>query len=145
MTELDLLLRLTLSVLFGGAIGYVREITKKAAGLRTHTLVCLGSAGFTIASFMMAERFSGTDPSRIAAGIVTGIGFIGAGTIFESGGSVKGLTTAASIWVVAAIGLAVGAGFYDIAFIMTVLALVVIQLLQIVEHKYLRASQREGE
>lgn len=143
--QMDLMLRLFLSVVFGGAIGYVREITKKAAGLRTHMLVCLGSAGFTIVSFMMARQYSVSDPTRIASCIVTGIGFIGAGTIFESGGSVKGLTTAASIWIVAAIGMAVGAGLYDVALFTTILALIIIQLLQIVEQKYLRASQREGE
>lgn len=141
--ELEFLLRLLLSVLFGGAIGYFREITKKAAGLRTHTLVALGSATFTIVSIMMAQQLGGADPTRIASNIVTGIGFIGAGTIFVAGGSVKGLTTAASIWVCAAIGMAVGAGLYEISFAATILALVVIQLLQVVEQKFLRASQRE--
>lgn len=143
--EQEMVLRLTLAVFFGGAIGYVRELTKKAAGLRTHILVCLGSASFTIISIMMAKEFGSSDPTRIASSIVTGIGFLGAGTIFQNGGSVKGLTTAASIWVCAAIGMAAGAGFYLIAFITTILALVIIQFLQIVEHKYLRASQREGE
>lgn len=142
--ETEMLLRLLLATVFGGAIGYVRELTKKAAGLRTHTLVCLGSAVFTLVSICMVRGMPGGDPTRIAASVVTGIGFIGAGTIFQTGGSVRGLTTAASIWVCAAIGLAVGAGLYELATVTTVLALIVIQLLQIVEKKYLRESEREG-
>jgi putative Mg2+ transporter-C (MgtC) family protein len=142
--ENEMILRLLLAMVFGGAIGYVRELTKKAAGLRTHTLVCLGSAIFTLVSIYMAKGVPGADPSRIAASVVTGIGFIGAGTIFQTGGSVRGLTTAASIWVCAAIGLAVGAGLYEIATISTILSLIIVQLLQIFEKKYLRESEREG-
>lgn len=142
--ENEMMIRLLLATVFGGAIGYVRELTKKAAGLRTHTLVCLGSTVFTLVSIYMVKGMPGGDPTRIAASVVTGIGFIGAGTIFQTGGSVKGLTTAASIWVCAAIGLAVGAGLYELATLATVLSLIVIQLLQIVEKKYLRESEREG-
>ncbi len=140
----EMMFRLLLSVLFGGAIGYVREIKKKAAGLRTHILVCMGSAIFTIVSILIAQESSVADPTRIAASVVTGIGFIGAGTIYVMGGSVMGLTTAASIWVSAAIGLATGAGFYEIATFSTVLSLIVIQLLQVVEKKFVRSSEREG-
>lgn len=143
--EPEMMLRLLLAVVFGGAIGYVREIGKKAAGLRTHMLVCLGSALFTIVSIMIAQESSAADPSHIAASVVTGIGFIGAGTIFVSGGSVMGLTTAASIWVSAAIGMATGAGFYEIATFSTILALIVLQLLMIVENKFVRPSQREKQ
>jgi putative Mg2+ transporter-C (MgtC) family protein len=142
--EFEMMLRLLLAMLFGGAIGYVREIKKKAAGLRTHTLVCLGSALFTVVSIYMTMGTINGDPSRIAASVVTGIGFIGAGTIFQAGGSVRGLTTAASIWICAAIGLAIGSGLYLISTFATILALLVIQLLQVVEHKYLRESEREG-
>jgi putative Mg2+ transporter-C (MgtC) family protein len=142
--ELDMMLRLLLAVVFGGAIGYIREIKRKAAGLRTHILVCLGSAIFTIVSIMMAQSSSAVDPSRIAAGVVTGIGFIGAGAIFQSGGNVMGLTTAASIWVAAAIGVAAGAGLYDVATFSTLLSLIVIQLLQVVERKFVRPGEREG-
>ena len=142
--EIDMISRLLLAMVFGGAIGYVREIKKKAAGLRTHTLVCLGSAIFTIVSIMMTKGVPGSDPSRIAASVVTGIGFIGAGTIFQTDSRVRGLTTAASIWICAAIGLAVGAGLYTLSTIATVLALIVIQMLQAVEKKYLRESEREG-
>jgi putative Mg2+ transporter-C (MgtC) family protein len=142
--EFDMMLRILLSVVFGGAIGYVREIKKKAAGLRTHILVCLGSSIFTIVSIMMSQSSSAVDPSRIAAGVVTGIGFIGAGAIFQSGGNVMGLTTAASIWVAAAIGVAAGAGLYEIATFSTLLSLIVIQLLQVVERKFVRPGEREG-
>jgi putative Mg2+ transporter-C (MgtC) family protein len=142
--EGEMILRLVLAMVFGGAIGYIREIKKKAAGLRTHTLVCLGAALFTIVSIEMVRGVGGADPSRIAASVVTGIGFIGAGTIFQSGNSVRGLTTAASIWVCAAIGLAVGSGLYYISTVATVLSIIVIQLLQMVEHKYLRENEREG-
>jgi putative Mg2+ transporter-C (MgtC) family protein len=141
--EFDMMLRILLSVVFGGAIGYVREIKKKAAGLRTHILVCLGSSIFTIVSIMMSQSSSAVDPSRIAAGVVTGIGFIGAGAIFQSGGNVMGLTTAASIWVAAAIGVAAGAGLYEVATFSTLLSLIVIQLLQIVEKKFVRPGERE--
>jgi len=142
--QTDMMVRLLLSVIFGGSIGYVREIKKKAAGLRTHMLVCLGSAIFTLVSIYMGEMGGSADPTRIAASVVTGIGFLGAGAIFQTGGSVKGLTTAASIWVCAAIGLAVGAGYYDIATFSTILALIVIQLLQVVEKRFVRPSEREG-
>lgn len=139
-----MIIRLVLAMIFGGAIGYIREIKKKAAGLRTHTLVCLGAALFTLVSIEMVKGINGGDPSRIASCVVTGIGFIGAGTIFQSGNSVRGLTTAASIWVCAAIGLAVGAGLYYVATVATVLSIIVIQLLQIVEQKYLRENEREN-
>jgi putative Mg2+ transporter-C (MgtC) family protein len=142
--ELDMMLRLLLAVVFGGAIGYIREIKRKAAGLRTHILVCLGSSIFTIVSIMMAQSSTAVDPSRIAAGVVTGIGFIGAGAIFQSGGNVMGLTTAASIWVAAAIGVAAGAGLYEVATFSTLLSIIVIQLLQVVERKYVRPGEREN-
>jgi len=142
--QTDMMVRLLLSVIFGGAIGYVRELKRKAAGLRTHMLVCLGSAIFTLISIYMAEGSASADPTRITSSIVTGIGFLGAGAIFQTGGSVRGLTTAASIWVCAAIGIAVGAGYYDIATFSTILALIVIQLLQTVEQKFVRPSEREG-
>jgi putative Mg2+ transporter-C (MgtC) family protein len=143
--EIEVVIRLLLATIFGGAIGYIREIKKKAAGLRTHTLVCLGSAVFTLVSLWMAKGVAGADPTRVAASVVTGIGFIGAGTIFQSGANVHGLTTAASIWVCAAIGLAVGAGLYWLGTFATVLSLIVIGFLQIIENKYLRESEREGQ
>src|SRR3990172_3369786 len=107
----EILLRLILALVLGGLIGLERETVEKPAGLRTHTLVTLGAALFTLIS---KEGFfgSGADPARIASNIVVGIGFLGAGTIWRSGVNVQGLTTAATLWTSAAIGTAAGAGFY---------------------------------
>lgn len=114
---LDMTLRLLLAIALGAVIGYQRERASKAAGLRTHVLICLGAALFTVVSIF---GFSGAvDPSRVAAGVVVGVGFIGAGVIFRGmrGEGVAGLTTAASIWASAAVGLAAGAGLWLIAMI----------------------------
>ncbi len=106
--RLDLLLHLVLAVILGGAIGLERELQQKAAGLRTNILICAGAALFTELSLAMTAEFG--DPSRIAAQIVTGVGFLGAGAIIQGRGIVTGLTTAATMWLVAAIGMAVGFG-----------------------------------
>lgn len=114
----EIILRLMLSTLFSGIIGWEREKEEKPAGLRTHILVSLGST-----LFMMISAYAfpdNGDPTRIAAQVVTGIGFIGAGTILRTGFTVKGLTTAASIWAVSGVGLAVGAGLYLPALITTI-------------------------
>jgi putative Mg2+ transporter-C (MgtC) family protein len=131
--QLELVLRLGLSVALGAVIGLERERDRQAAGLRTHILVTLGATLFTIVS---AYGFSGpsADPTRIAAQIVTGIGFIGAGAILHHRGSVHGLTTAASLWAVAAIGMAAGAGLYPMAIASTGIVLVVLWLLDRVAH-----------
>ena len=127
----EVFLRLALAAALGAAIGFERELREREAGLRTHLLVCLGSALFTIISAYGFHEFltSGgavvrTDPTRIAAQIVTGIGFLGAGAIIRQGISVRGLTTAATLWVAAAIGMAAGAGYYPGAVIGTVLTLI---------------------
>jgi putative Mg2+ transporter-C (MgtC) family protein len=126
----ELLLRVVLAAALGGAIGFERELREREAGLRTHMLVSVGAALFTLVSAYawMDWRFSTAeglvfDPTRIAAQIVTGIGFLGAGAIIRQGLSVRGLTTAATLWVVAAIGMATGAGYYAAAVITTVLVL----------------------
>ena len=125
--ELEMALRLLLAAALGAIIGYQRERAGKPAGLRTHMLISIGSALFTVAS---VSGFTGTvDPTRIAAGIVTGIGFLGAGAILHrEGGIVAGLTTAATIWVSAAIGLAAGAGLYVISAVTTALVMIVLLL-----------------
>jgi putative Mg2+ transporter-C (MgtC) family protein len=127
-TLLDMILRLLLAAALGAGIGYQRERANKPAGLRTHMLIALGSALFTVISIF---GFNGTvDPSRVAAGVVTGIGFIGAGVILRGvrGEHVVGLTTAASIWAVAAIGMAAGVGMYLIATIAAVIAVLVLMI-----------------
>ncbi|MFC1559686.1 MgtC/SapB family protein [Candidatus Margulisiibacteriota bacterium] len=139
--EYEMMVRLLLAVIFGGAIGYVREIEGKAAGFRTHMLVCVGAALFTITSILLAHSYNGVDPSRIASSVVIGIGFIGAGTIFKGGEEVKGLTTAASIWIASAIGLAVGSGLYVISAFTTMLALLIIKGLNIFEQKYMKKGR----
>ena len=127
----EVLLRVVLAGILGGAIGAEREIREREAGLRTHMLVSIGAALFTLVSAYGFSDFhfsnaSGItyDPTRIAAQVVTGIGFLGAGAIIRQGLSVRGLTTAASLWVVAAIGLATGSGYYSAALITTVVVLV---------------------
>jgi putative Mg2+ transporter-C (MgtC) family protein len=127
----DIAIRIAVAALLTGAVGLERELREHAAGLRTHMLVGVGSALFTIVSAYGWQDFTfdrdlGTvlDPTRIAAQIVTGIGFLGAGAIIRQGISIRGLTTAAGLWVAAAIGLAAGAGFYSAAFITTGVVLV---------------------
>jgi putative Mg2+ transporter-C (MgtC) family protein len=138
----ELLLRIALAGVLGGAIGAERELRERGAGLRTHTLVAAGAALFTLVSAYGWHdfRFSTAqgivfDPTRIAAQIVTGIGFLGAGAIIRQGLSVRGLTTAATLWVVAAIGLAAGAGYYSAAVATTVLVLLALWPLRIAAHR----------
>jgi putative Mg2+ transporter-C (MgtC) family protein len=138
----DNLARLSLAAALGGAIGFERELRDREAGLRTHLLVCLGSALFTIVSAYGFREFltSGdqvvrADPTRIAAQIVTGIGFLGAGAIIRQGLSVRGLTTAATLWVSAAIGIAAGAGYYSGAVLGTVVTLVALWPLRIAAYQ----------
>ncbi|MHC4160388.1 MAG: MgtC/SapB family protein [Planctomycetota bacterium] len=121
----DDVLCIVLAVVFGGAIGLEREIRGKAAGLRTNVLICLGAAVFTVISRQMGAGQEGS-MTRIAAGVVTGVGFLGAGAIIRERSGVHGLTTAATIWLVASIGMACGAGFYTLAVISTVVAVVVL-------------------
>ena len=137
----EALLRLLLAAGLGGAIGLERELRDHEAGFRTHLLVSLGSCAFTlVSSYGWSDwTFSNTsgvvfDPTRIAAQIVTGIGFLGAGAIIRQGLSVRGLTTAATLWLVAAIGLASGAGYYSAAVITTLVALVSLWPLRIAAH-----------
>ena len=118
ISEGALVIRLILAVVLGALIGIEREMHGKPAGLRTHAMVSLGACLFTIASMAFGGSDTAVlvDPSRVAAGIVTGIGFLGAGAIFRDENKIRGLTTAADMWMVAAIGLAVGIGYYLAAF-----------------------------
>ncbi len=139
MSTLDIVLRLLSAVVLGGIIGWEREHTARPAGLRTHILVCVGSALITIISI---EGFSNADPSRVAAQIVSGIGFLGAGTIMREGLTVKGLTTAASLWTVAGIGIAVGTGFYLAAAITTVLVFLALVAMYFREKGVIKTTSR---
>ena len=125
--QLDFALRLGVGLFLGAVIGFERELQSQPAGFRTHSVVALGAAIFTVVS-AYAFTGPGSDPTRIAAQIVSGIGFIGAGTILHSRGQIRGLTTAASLWSVAGIGMASGAGLYGVAVIGTVLMLVILSL-----------------
>ena len=127
MPLVDLMLRLLLAAGLGGLIGIERELRRKPAGLRTNILIALGAALFTIMSIQLGHEAGTSD--RIAAQIVTGIGFVGAGAILRSGHNVQGMTTAATIWVNAAIGIAAGAGEYAMAAISTVITLLVLAVL----------------
>jgi len=120
----EIFLRLFLSVIAGGLIGLEREIVHRPAGIRTHMLVSLGSALFVLVTIETLPN----EAARIIAGIATGIGFLGAGTIFKAKDEVHGLTTAASIWAVAAVGLGIGMGFYLMTIVAVVLILLILQL-----------------
>lgn len=141
IADYEIALRLFLACIFGGVVGFERERNDSPAGFRTHILVCLGSALVMVLSMYGFNDFNSInkDPARLAAQVVSGIGFLGAGTILRDKTSIKGLTTAASLWVVAAIGLAAGAGFYFSAFLVT--ALVFITLERSVEYFLFRNSQ----
>lgn len=131
----ELVLRLLLASLLSGIVGLERESRHRAAGLRTHILVSVGSALLTVVSAYGFSAFPlpGRDPARLAAQVVSGIGFLGAGTILREGITIRGLTTAASLWVVAGIGIAVGAGFYLGALVTTVLVTVALLFLNPLE------------
>jgi len=127
MFELELLMifKAVLAIFLGAIIGYERELKYRPAGLRTHILVCLGSALFTVLS---VNAFPGSDPARVATAIVIGIGFIGAGTVIQTKKKVIGLTTAASLWVTASIGMIVGVGYYLLAVVVAGLTYLVLEL-----------------
>lgn len=129
MSIFEIIFKLTLACVLGGVIGLERESLNRPAGLRTYTLVCVGSALAMLVSMDMYYSFNQTvnaDPGRIAAQVISGIGFLGAGTIMREGATVRGLTTAAGLWTVACIGLAVGAGLYIPAIATTILILFVL-------------------
>jgi putative Mg2+ transporter-C (MgtC) family protein len=142
MPPIQLMLRLLLAAGLGGAVGIEREMRQKPAGLRTNILIAVGSALFTALSIQIAH--TGGTPDRISAQIVTGIGFLGAGAILRSGRSVHGMTTAATIWVNAAVGMAAGAGEFLMATMTTVITLVVLAALPPIEAYFERRAGREG-
>ena len=152
--NLDYMLRILIAVIFGFCIGLERELTNKYAGLRTHILVCLGACVFTLISVygfptfapgdnVLIDQATGIrDTSRVAAQIVTGIGFIGAGTVLRNGPIVLGLTTAATLWIAASIGMACGAGMFEIAFAGTLLSILTLVSIRVFERKVLPNSTK---
>jgi len=141
MMEYDIYIRVLAAVLLGFVIGLEREYSNKYAGLRTHILVCLGACVFTIISIHGFPVLAGTtsrDTARVAAQIVTGIGFIGGGTVLRHGETVIGLTTAATLWIAAAIGMACGAGMYDLAIASSLLSVIVLVCVRIFEKNVLK-------
>lgn len=153
--NIDFFIRLSAALILGFALGLERELTNKYAGLRTHILVCLGACVFTLLSIygfptfatgdnVIIDQATGIrDTARIAAQIVTGIGFIGAGTVLRNGPMVFGLTTAATLWLAASIGMACGAGMYDVAIISTVFSIAVLTIIRVFERQILPASVKQ--
>jgi len=146
LTDGQIIWRLLLSVILSGLVGLERQMHRRNAGLRTHILVSLGSCLIMLTSLHVFDIYKGIaslDPSRIAAGVITGIGFLGAGTIIRDREGIRGLTTAASLWVVAAIGLAVGCGFNRAAVFATLLTLVVLLILRYFEDSLLTQEMKK--
>lgn len=146
LSDVELVQRLVLAAFLGGLLGLEREMRQKSAGLRTNILIAIGSALFTLMSYELAEGFA--DPGRVAAQIVTGIGFLGGGAILRTDAGVQGLTTAATIWVNAAVGVAAGGGEFHLAVIATAITLGVLLLLPPLEgliEKQARRWRRNGE
>jgi putative Mg2+ transporter-C (MgtC) family protein len=148
LSEHQMILRLVVAAVLGSIVGIERERLNWVAGLRTHMLVCVGSALFMIVSFsgfadVLGQEHVGLDPSRIAAQVVSGIGFLGAGTIVLRSKVVRGLTTAASLWTVAAVGLAVGGGLYVAAATTTGLIVLILAGIKPMERRLFRARRRQ--
>lgn len=136
--ESIIIIKVALAALLGAVVGFERELARKVAGIRTHSLVCLASALFTSISVDAFRAYSGMmgyDPTRIISNIVVGIGFIGAGAILRHGSKVEGTTTAASLWAIAAIGVTVGVGLFKEAAIITALIFAVLQAVWFIEEK----------
>lgn len=141
LNEWIIIFRLILAAVLSGVIGFEREFHGRAAGFRTHILLCVGSALVMLTSMHIFDIYYGKvacDPARIAAGVVTGIGFLGAGTIMHAKSSVRGLTTAASLWVVAGIGLAVGSGLYLGSIVTTIIAIITLMFFSRLEYTMIR-------
>lgn len=150
--EIEIVLRLVLAVLFGAAVGFERELKERPAGLRTHMLVALASALFTIVAFEIfyavraLDNNANIDPLRLIEAITAGVAFLAAGSILRSGRGVKGLTTGAGMWMAGALGMASGAGYYSIAIFGTLLTLTILILMRVVEAHLLTTKEpRKGD
>jgi putative Mg2+ transporter-C (MgtC) family protein len=142
MSLLEITLKLLLAVALGGLIGIERESSHKPAGFRTNILICVGATMMMVLSELIFQGKQGIENhlTRIAAGVITGIGFIGAGTIIQAGGIVVGLTTAATLWAVAGLGLVIGAGYYWIAIIFAAIIILTLVIFRQLEDQYLKKS-----
>ena len=134
-----LLLRLTLATFLGSVVGFERERDSQPAGLRTHMILVLGACLAAIISEEMGARF-GSDPTRLAAQVISGIGFLGAGAILRFGFNIKGLTTATTLWTMAIVGLAVGFGYYLLAALTTVFMIIILTIMNVIEKKFVRIN-----
>jgi putative Mg2+ transporter-C (MgtC) family protein len=143
ITETDIVLRLLLSFAAGGIIGFERSSRRQVAGMRTHILIALGATALMLLSMWLPRQFGADDPGRIAAQVVSGIGFLGAGAIIRLGNNIRGLTTAASLWLIAAVGLALGAGMYLAAAVTEALSLVTLIFLDIFEKRLFPAERNK--
>jgi len=143
METLAVILKLVLAIALGGLIGLEREASQKPAGFRTNILVCVGSAMMMTLAVLLVQDKGGTSDTliRMAAGVITGMGFLGAGTILQSRGTIAGLTTASTLWLVAGLGLVIGAGYYVPALIFTALTITTLLLFRKIEDTYLHKSQ----
>lgn len=148
---MDMVLRLLAAALLGSLIGLERELRKRPAGLRTHMLVSLGAAGFLLVGYeilfatAVGDPAARIDPTRIVEGVIGGIGFLGAGTIIQSRGSIQGITTGAAIWIAGAIGVACGTGNFILATLVTGIALVIVVALGFFEHRVIYADEEKGQ
>ena len=146
ITEIEMIIRLCLGFAAGGIIGFERSSRHQIAGLRTHILIALGATCLMLLSIWVPQKFislKNGDPGRIAAQVVSGIGFLGAGAIIRLGNNIKGLTTAASLWLVAAIGMLIGAGMYIVAAAAEALGFLTLTLLERVERKIFHKTPNE--
>ncbi len=145
MTILEMCLRIVLAMVIGGAVGWEREKSNRPAGLRTHMLVAIGAAVVMMMGEMSLEKYAGIttmDPTRLGAQVISGIGFLGAGTIMREGLTVRGLTTAASLWAVACLGLAAGGGFYEAAVIGLIAIILTLTIFEYLEKRFMTIKSK---
>ncbi|MDK2902129.1 MAG: putative Mg2+ transporter-C (MgtC) family protein [Clostridiales bacterium] len=147
LTIWEMLVRMALACVLGGIVGWEREVVQKPAGFRTHVLVCVGSALAMLISVFMYNRMQAVsatlpDPARLGAQVISGIGFLGAGTIIKEGPNIKGLTTAASLWAVACIGLAIGIGYYSAALASTAFVVIILDVFNRLENTKIFGSKQ---
>ncbi|GAB6106177.1 MgtC/SapB family protein [Fusibacter bizertensis] len=143
--EIESVIKILIAVFVGGFIGLERESANRPAGLRTHILVCVASALVMDMNILLAKEFINTDPVRLGAQVISGMGFLGAGTIIKEGVNVRGLTTAAGLWAVACLGLVIGAGFYLLAIFASLVMLITLKTFNQLELKYAKYKKNPKE